>query len=105
MAHQFSGKTREFQSLEVRPTRTWATQYAKINRQKWFENHNSKFCCDECYKTYIKENGLLNKENRKKSNNWINKLNSDGRHINKRVSDESLDYYISIGWVRGRILD
>lgn len=66
--------------------------------------HNSKFCCDECYKRYIKENGLLNKENRKKSNLWVYNVNNDGTFTNKRIGKDEVEEYIAQGWVRGRKL-
>ena len=65
---------------------------------------NGKFCCNECYKKYIKEFGLVNKENRKKTYNWVYKLNEDGSLTNLRVTDEDLEKYINEGWNRGRVL-
>ena len=66
--------------------------------------HNSKFCCDDCYKAYIKENGLLDKENRKKSNLWVYKINDDNSFVNKRIGEDKVEEYIAQGWIRGRKL-
>lgn len=66
--------------------------------------HNSKFCCDECYKRYIKENGLLDKENRKKSNLWVYKINDDNSFVNKRIGEDKVEEYVAQGWARGRKL-
>lgn len=76
----------------------------RCGNEYYTDNHNSKFCCDECYKHYIKDNGLIDKENRKKSFNWIHKENREGIYINKRVSDEEVNDYILNGWIRGSIL-
>ena len=64
--------------------------------------HNSKFCCDDCYKGYIKENGLLDKENRKKSYLWVYKINDDNSFINKRIGGDKVEEYVAQGWIRGR---
>jgi len=66
--------------------------------------HNSKFCCDDCYKGYIKENGLLDKENRKKSYLWVYKINDDNSFVNKRIGENKVEEYLSQGWIRGRKL-
>ena len=66
--------------------------------------HNSKFCCDECYKRYIKENGLLDKENRKKSYLWVYKINDDNSFVNKRIGEDKVEEYVAQGWIRGRKL-
>ena len=66
--------------------------------------HSSKFCCNNCYKQYIKENGLVNKEKRKKSFIWIYKINGDGSFINKRVGKDEIEECIAQGWTRGRKL-
>jgi very-short-patch-repair endonuclease len=66
--------------------------------------HNSKFCCDDCYKGYIKENGLLDKENRKKSYLWVYKINDDNSFVNKRIGENKVEEYVAQGWVRGRKL-
>ena len=76
----------------------------RCGNEYYTDNHNSKFCCDECYKQYINENGLIDKENRKKSFNWIHKENNEGNYINKRVSDEEVNDYVLNGWIRGRTL-
>lgn len=68
------------------------------------DNHSSKFCCNDCYKQYIKENGLVDKENRKKSYLWVYKSNENGIVANKRVGNDEVEEYISQGWIRGRKL-
>lgn len=65
-------------------------------------NHSSKFCCNDCYKQYIKENGLVDKENRKKSYLWVYKSNENGIVVNKRVGNDEIEEYLSQGWTRGR---
>lgn len=65
-------------------------------------NHNSKFCCNECYKMYIKDNGLLNKKDRKKSFNWIHIINNDNSITTKRVGGDDLEKYLINGWIKGR---
>ena len=71
-------------------------------KEYYTNGHNSKFCCNDCYKTYIKENGLLDKESRKKSNLWVYNTNNDGSFINKRVGKDKIEKYIAQGWIRGR---
>lgn len=73
-------------------------------KEYYTDKHNSKFCCDECYKQYIKEYGLVDKENRKKSNLWVYNTNNDGSFINKRVGKDEIEEYIAQGWIRGRKL-
>lgn len=70
-------------------------------KEYYTTNHNSKFCCNECYKAYIKENGSLNK---RKACNWIHKINEDSTYTNKRVGENDIEEYISQGWLRGRKL-
>ena len=71
-------------------------------KEYYAEDCDSKFCCIDCYKSYIKENGLLNKDSRKKSFNWVCKINDDGTLINKRIGKDEIEEYISQGWIRGR---
>ena len=73
-------------------------------KEYYTNRHNSKFCCNDCYKAYIKENGLLDKESRKKSNLWVYNTNNDGSFINKRVGKDKIEKYIAQGWIRGRKL-
>jgi len=76
----------------------------RCGKEYYTDNHNNKFCCDDCYKAYIKENGLLDKENRKKSYLWVYKSNENGIVINKRVGKDEIEEYITQGWIRGRKL-
>ena len=76
----------------------------RCGKEYYTDNHNSKFCCDDCYKAYIKENGLLDKENRKKSNLWVYKINDDNSFVNKRIGEDKVEEYIAQGWIRGRKL-
>ena len=76
----------------------------RCGKEYYTDNHNSKFCCDDCYKAYIKENGLLDKENRKKSYLWVYKSNKNGIVINKRVGKDEIEEYVAQGWIRGRKL-
>lgn len=76
----------------------------RCGKEYYTDNHNSKFCCDDCYKQYIKENGLVDKENRKKSYLWVYKSNDNGIVVNKRVGNDEIEEYLSKGWTRGRKL-
>jgi very-short-patch-repair endonuclease len=76
----------------------------RCGKEYYTYNHNSKFCCDDCYKVYIKENGLLDKENRKKSNLWVYKINDDNSFVNKRIGEDKVEEYVAQGWIRGRKL-
>lgn len=76
----------------------------RCGKEYYTDNHNSKFCCDDCYKVYIKENGLLDKENRKKSNLWVYKINDDNSFVNKRIGEDKVEEYVVQGWIRGRKL-
>lgn len=73
-------------------------------KEYYTKRYNSRFCCNDCYKQHIKENGLIDKENRKKSNFWIHKTNDDGSFTNKRVEKDEIEKYMIQGWVRGRKL-
>ena len=73
-------------------------------KEYYTDNHSSKFCCNDCYKQYIKENGLVDKENRKKSHLWVYKSNDNGIVVNKRVGNNEIEEYLSQGWTRGRKL-
>ena len=73
-------------------------------KEYYTDNHSSKFCCNDCYKQYIKENGLVDKENRKKSYLWVYKSNENGIVVNKRVGNSEIEEYLSQGWIRGRKL-
>lgn len=73
-------------------------------KEYYTDKHSSKFCCNDCYKQYIKENGLVNKENRKKSHLWVYKSNDNGIVVNKRVGNDEIEEYLSQGWTRGRKL-
>lgn len=76
----------------------------QCSKEYYTDHHNSRFCCDKCYKEYIKKNGLINKENRKRSFNWIHKSGKNGSFVNKRVGDNEVENYILQGWIRGRKL-
>ena len=94
---QLTGKEHKY-SKELRTCLQCGKEY-------YAHTHSRKFCCNNCYKEYIKKNGLVNKENRKKSFNWIYKLNDDGSFTNKRVGDDEIEDYMLKGWGRGNKID
>lgn len=76
--------------------RTW-----DLNKFEFISEGEKLCCCETCHKQYIKEHYKEIYANNLKMRH-ICKMSSDNTVIRKRVSNEELEKYITMGWKQGR---